>query len=81
LRGRNNVSEFIKRKINVEKRPVKTKIIIKTIIKSIFTEDLFFFRLISDKNRRKAIKYAIAAPPPNKIKPTSFGKFISLTKF
>jgi len=54
--GRNNISRFIKRKINVEKRPAKTKTIIKTIIKSIFTKDLFFFRLISDKNKRKAIK-------------------------
>jgi hypothetical protein len=62
--------------MNVDKRPTKRKTIIKTIRKSIFIKDLFFFLLISDKNKRKAIEYAIAAPPPNKSKPTSLGKFI-----
>jgi len=49
--GRNNVSRFIIRKINVEKRPAKTKTIIKIMIKSIFNNDLFLLLLISDKNK------------------------------
>jgi len=44
------------KKINVKKRPAKTKTIIKAIIKSIFIKDLLFFLLISDKNKRKATK-------------------------